>query len=41
MIKKLHDVELMLECFKGGGLLLVLLDGDQSALLVLSKFDSK
>ena len=41
MVKDLHDIELMLESFKGSGFLLVLFDGDKSALLIFSQFDSK
>jgi hypothetical protein len=39
VVELLHDVELVLEGIQSGGLLLVFLDGDQSALLVFSQLD--
>ena len=40
VVEDLHDVELMFEGFKGGGLFFVLLDGDESALFIFTEFDS-
>ena len=41
VVEDLHDIELVLESFKGRGFLLVLFDGDESALFVFSQFDSR